>query len=88
MARLGQPSLLVSQKTAVDPDHPAVNIGPLRSALPKGLTLAGLRQDRILNEAFESADPLKLMRLFGITEQTAMRYVGAAHPERTAKLPK
>lgn len=82
------PHLLVSQKTAVDPDHPAVNIGTLRAALPKGLTLASLRQDRILNEAFESADPLKLMRLFGITEQTAMRYVGAAHPERTAKLPK
>ncbi|WP_424863783.1 hypothetical protein [Streptomyces sp. MMS24-I29] len=26
------------------------------------------------------------MRLFGITEKTAMRYVTAAHPERTAKL--
>ncbi|MFF9652962.1 hypothetical protein [Streptomyces sp. NPDC014622] len=25
------------------------------------------------------------MRLFGITEKTAMRYVTAAHPERTAK---
>ncbi|PIM66855.1 hypothetical protein CTU88_40495 [Streptomyces sp. JV178] len=60
----------------------------LRAALPKGLTLAGLRQDRILNEALECADPLKLMRLFGITEQTAMRYVTAAHPERTAKLPR
>ncbi|WP_326742802.1 hypothetical protein [Streptomyces sp. NBC_01768] len=42
----------------------------------------------MLNEAFESADHLKLMRLFGITEQTAMCYVGAAHPERTAKLPR
>ncbi|MFB8776288.1 hypothetical protein [Streptomyces broussonetiae] len=82
------PHLLVSQKTAVDPDHPAVNIGTLRAALPKGLTLASLRQDRILNEASESADPLKLMRLFGITEQPAMRYVSAAHPERTAKLPR
>jgi hypothetical protein len=50
--------------------------------------LSGLRQDRILNEAAESADPLRLMRLFGITEQTAMRYVTAAHPERTAKLPR
>jgi hypothetical protein len=28
------------------------------------------------------------MRLVGITEQTAMRYCGAAHPERTSKLPK
>ncbi|UFQ99736.1 hypothetical protein KBP30_41510 [Streptomyces sp. Go40/10] len=82
------PHLLVSQKTAVDADHPAVSIGTLRAALPKGLTLDGLRQDRILNEAFESADPLKLIRLFGITEQTALRYVSAAHPERTTKLPK
>lgn len=30
----------------------------------------------------------KLMRLFGITAQTAMRYVRAACPERTAKLPR
>ncbi|MFF2518894.1 hypothetical protein [Streptomyces sp. NPDC058086] len=82
------PYLLVSQKTAVDPDHPAVSIGTLSGALPCGLTLSGLRQDRILNEAAESADPLRLMRLFGITEQTAMRYVTAAHPERTSKLPK
>ncbi|MEU9945018.1 hypothetical protein [Streptomyces lavendulae] len=82
------PHLLVSQKTAVDPDHPAVNIGLLRGVLPRGLTLSGLRQDRILNEAAECADPLRLMRLFGITEQTAMRYVGTACPERTSKLPR
>ncbi|MGW4386246.1 hypothetical protein [Streptomyces sp. NPDC004685] len=28
------------------------------------------------------------MCLFGITEQTAMRNVTVAHPERTAKLPR
>jgi hypothetical protein len=33
-------------------------------------------------------DRLRLVRLFGITEQTAMRYVGAAHLERTAKMPR
>ncbi|MFE4974850.1 hypothetical protein ACFRAR_22440 [Kitasatospora sp. NPDC056651] len=82
------PHLLVSQKTALDTDRPAVSLGLLRLDLPKDLTLDGLRQDRILNEAFETGDPLKLMRLFGITEQTAMRYVCAARPERTAKLPK
>ncbi|EMF23369.1 hypothetical protein H114_29136 [Streptomyces gancidicus BKS 13-15] len=60
----------------------------LRLVLPKGVTLESLRQDRILNEALETADPLKLMRLFGITERTAMRYIKAAHPERTAKLPR
>ncbi|MGW3313623.1 hypothetical protein ACWDG9_44465 [Streptomyces sp. NPDC001073] len=82
------PHLLVSQKSAVDPDHPAVSMGTLSGALPRGLTLSGLRQDRILNEAAESADPLRLMRLFGITGQTVMRYVGAAHPERTSKVPR
>ncbi|MDQ0605435.1 hypothetical protein QF037_009780 [Streptomyces canus] len=51
------PHLLVSQKTAVDPDHPAVAIGLLRGVLPRGLTLSGLRQDRIHNEAAECADP-------------------------------
>ncbi|WP_326734034.1 hypothetical protein [Streptomyces sp. NBC_01022] len=81
-------ALADAEEAAVDRDHPAVSIGTLRHALPRGLTLSGLRQDRILNEAAESADPLRLMCLFGITEQTAMRYVGAAHPERTAKLPR
>jgi hypothetical protein len=65
------PHLLVSQKTALDPDQPAVNIGTLRGVLPRGVTLDGLRQDRILNEALECGDPLKLMRLFGITEKTS-----------------
>ncbi|MFF3642649.1 hypothetical protein [Streptomyces sp. NPDC002564] len=74
------PHLLVSQVSAVDPDHPAVSMGLLSAALPRGLTLSGLRQDRILNEASESADPLRLMRLFGVTGQTAMRYVTVAHP--------
>ncbi|MFI8235003.1 hypothetical protein ACIGDI_40050 [Streptomyces sp. NPDC085900] len=82
------PHLLVSQKSALDPDQPAISIGALRGVLPKGMTLDDLRQDRILDEAFEGADPLRLMRLFGITERTAMRYVGAAHPERTSKLPR
>ncbi|MGW6868988.1 hypothetical protein [Streptomyces sp. NPDC054901] len=65
----------------------AVCIGILSGALRRGLTPNGLRQDRILNEASESGDPLSLMRLFGITDQTAMRDVTAAHPERTAKSP-
>lgn len=58
----------------------------LRNTLPKDVTLVGLRQDRILNEAFAIGDPLKLMRLFGITAQTAMRYIAAAYPERTTRL--
>nr|WP_258404912.1 hypothetical protein [Streptomyces sp. F8] len=82
------PHLLVSQRTALDPDHPPVSMTMLHRHLPKGFTLDGLRQDRILNEALKTGDPLKLMRLFGITEKTAMHYVGTAHPERTANLPR
>ncbi|MCT9139158.1 hypothetical protein N4G67_08810 [Streptomyces violarus] len=59
----------------------------LHRHLPNGVILDGLRQAPILNEAFEDGDPLKLMRLFGITEKTVMHQVAAAHPERTAKLP-
>ncbi|WP_274564968.1 hypothetical protein [Streptomyces spiramyceticus] len=29
----------------------------------------------------ETADPVRLMRLFGITSHTAIHYVRAAHPE-------
>ncbi|GAA2418517.1 hypothetical protein GCM10010420_56310 [Streptomyces glaucosporus] len=47
-----------------------------------------LRQNRILNEVFDMGDPLKLMRLFGITEKTAMHYIGVAHAEKTAQHPR
>jgi len=50
--------------------------------LPVGLQPHQLRQDRILDEAAVTADPIHLMRLFGISVNTAMRYVHAAHPER------
>ncbi|MEU8512917.1 hypothetical protein AB0C76_15195 [Kitasatospora sp. NPDC048722] len=47
-----------------------------------------MRQDRILDEAAVTADPLHLMRLSGIGESAAMRYVSAAHPEKTGLLPR
>ncbi|MGH4018825.1 MAG: hypothetical protein ACRDT0_06205 [Pseudonocardiaceae bacterium] len=34
------------------------------------------------------ADPVHLMRLFGIGEGTAMRYLHAAHPERQTVIPR
>ncbi|MEU0412952.1 hypothetical protein ABZ307_34740 [Streptomyces griseorubiginosus] len=71
-----------------DPDYPAVHRITMQKVLLKGQTLDRLRQDRILDEAFTTGDALTLMRLFGITEATAMRYVGTAYPERTAKLPR
>ena len=80
------PHLLVSQRTALDPDHPPVSMTMLHRHLPEGVTLDGLRQDRLLNEAFDMGEPLKLMLLFGSTEKTAMLYVGVGHPEKTAPL--
>ncbi len=40
-----------------------------------------LRKDRILDEVPHTADPLRLVRLFGISDITAMKYVFTAHPE-------
>lgn len=37
-----------------------------------------------LDEARETADPIRLMRLFGITSHTAIHYVRTAYPERFA----
>ncbi|MFF1967350.1 hypothetical protein ACFVW5_27715 [Streptomyces sp. NPDC058232] len=42
----------------------------LRRTLPKNVTLVGLRQDRMLNEAFATGDPLK-RRLPGAHRETA-----------------
>ena len=37
--------------------------------------------NRFLDEARETADPVRLMRLYGITSHTAIHYLRAAHPE-------
>ncbi|MEU0353061.1 hypothetical protein ABZ302_40630 [Streptomyces sp. NPDC006237] len=83
------PHLLINRWTAVDTAHPSIGTSTFSTVFrPTGLTMPTLRQDRILDEAFEIEDPLHLMRLFGIAAHTAMRYINAAHPERTAKLPR
>jgi hypothetical protein len=48
--------------------------------------LSKLRQDRILDEARATEDPVHLMRVFGIAAETAMKYIYAAHPERRSTL--
>lgn len=82
------PHLLINRWTAVDTTHSPIGTTFTAIFRPTGLTMPMLRQDRIRDEAFEVDDPLHLMRLFGISSQTAMRYITAAHPERTAKLPR
>ncbi|MFI1177508.1 hypothetical protein [Streptomyces melanogenes] len=82
------PHLLTTGRAALAAAAPPVHITTIRCVFPKGMNLNALRQDRILDEALTSTDPLHLMRIFGISEATAMRYITAAHPERTAKLPR
>lgn len=47
-----------------------------------GFNASQLRIDRILDEARETADPVHLMKVFAISEATAMNYVAAAHPDK------
>ncbi|MET9144540.1 hypothetical protein [Streptomyces sp. NPDC004042] len=82
------PHLLINRWTAVDTTHSPIGTTFTAIFRPTGLTMPTLRQDRIRDEVFEVDDPLHLMRLFGISSQTAMRYITAPHPERTAKLPR
>ena len=83
------PYLLVSQQTAVDPSHPPVCRFTVQALFfPLGITPGQLRADRILDEARHTADPVHLMRLFGIADNTAMKYVYTAHPERRAVPPR
>jgi hypothetical protein len=50
-----------------------------------GLSGQKVRIDRLFQEAQLTADPLHLMRLFEISEATAVKYVHAAHPDRTGR---
>ena len=81
------PHLLVSQQTAADtsPAGPTM-IGAMFE--PLGVRPDRLRQDRILDEARHTADPVHLVRVFGITESTAIYYVHAAHPGRQSVIPR
>jgi integrase len=77
------PHLFLTDHTAYAlGDPPIANTTITTVFRPLGLQPHQLRRDRILNEASVTADPIHLMRLFGISARTAMRYVHAAHPER------
>ncbi|MFD8008457.1 hypothetical protein [Streptomyces mirabilis] len=81
------PYLLVSQQTVADDRLPPVSTMVMRDIFrPLGLSLSKLRQDRILDKARQTADPVHLMRIFGIAAETAMKYIYAAHPERRSAL--
>jgi len=83
------PHLLVSQQTADMEAHPPISSMVVNGVFwPLGVGPSALRQDRILDEARHTADPVHLMRTFGISVRTAMDYVYAAHPERRSTIPR
>lgn len=62
-----------SASSAVDPMVAAMTVRRIFRDI--GVRASQLRQDRILDEAALTADPVHLMRLFGVSTNTAMRYV-------------
>lgn len=87
--RTTNPYLLVSQITAADPNHPPIAHTVTDAIFQRlGISPGKLRRDRILDEAHHTADPVHLMRVFGIGSKAAMTYVQAAHPERRASPPR
>ncbi|MET7484486.1 hypothetical protein [Streptomyces sp. NPDC005538] len=78
------PHLLVTARTATDDTHPPVNAQAITKTLHRlNLQISSLRADRILDEAKHTRDPLHLIRLFGLSPITAMKYLRAAHPAGT-----
>jgi hypothetical protein len=80
------PHLLATSQTAADARNPPIALTVIDAIFMKlGLSPSKLRQDRILDEAMHTADPVHLMRVFGLTAKPAMHYVQAAHPERRSR---
>ncbi|MFE3387400.1 hypothetical protein [Streptomyces anulatus] len=79
--------LFVTRQTVVHTGPASTNYFPA-TLQHLGLTLNGLRTDRILDEARDTADPVHLVRVFGISIATAMKYVHAAHPHRAGVIPR
>ncbi|MDN0199926.1 hypothetical protein [Streptomyces sp. S.PNR 29] len=50
-----------------------------------GIPARRLRKDRICDEARRTAGPVHLMQLFGLSKNTAKKYVMAAHPRQTTR---
>jgi integrase len=85
--RTVNPHLFISRVTATDTMTVSYHYIS-RCFATAGITPGQLREDRILDEARHTADPVRLMRLFGISDATAMKYVFTAHPGRQSVLPR
>jgi len=77
------PHLLITAQTYRHPTSPQISYTGMRSAFDQiGLLPRQLWTDRVLDEARETADPICLVRLFGIHPSVAVKYVQAAHPDK------
>ncbi|MFJ4689206.1 tyrosine recombinase XerC [Streptomyces sp. NPDC088789] len=77
------PHLFVTRNTAVDDTGPPISAGVVQKPFKRlGLPAGVLRVDRIYDEARHSADPVRLMELFGLSNLSATRYVLSAHPDK------
>ncbi|MFF9703590.1 hypothetical protein ACF1FE_20745 [Streptomyces griseofuscus] len=85
--RTANPHLFVTHQTVIHTGPASPNYFPA-TFQRLGITLNGLRTDRILDEARDTADPVHLVRVFGISIATAMKYVHAAHPHRAGVVPR
>ncbi|WP_406011903.1 hypothetical protein OG520_01720 [Streptomyces sp. NBC_00984] len=85
--RTVDPHLLITQQTASTTD-PVCTDYIYKRFTPAGVTLRAVRADRILDEARETEDPVHLVRVFGISVTTAMKYIHTAHPHRGGPIPR
>jgi hypothetical protein len=85
--RTANPYLLITQQTASTTD-PVCTDYIYKRFTPTGVTLRAVRADRILDEARETEDPVHLVRVFGISVTTAMKYIHTAHPHRGGPIPR
>lgn len=62
---------------------PPISAGVVQHLFQRVCLPAGrLRVDRIVDEARNSADPVRLMQLFGLSNLSATRHVLSAHPDK------
>ncbi|MEU1367472.1 hypothetical protein ABZ454_15190 [Streptomyces sp. NPDC005803] len=81
--RATNPHLVVTPWTYRHPASPQISYTGMRSAFDQiGLLPRQLWTDRVLDEARETADPVSLVRLFGIHPRIAVKYVHTAHPDK------
>ncbi|MEU3991758.1 hypothetical protein AB0F24_25935 [Streptomyces platensis] len=85
--RTSNPHLLITQQTA-STTEPVSDFYLHTCFAPSGVTLRAVRADRILDEARDTEDPVHLIRVFGISTTTAMKYLYAAHPHRASPIPR